>query len=302
MKNIMNERLQLLATFKVVFSERTLVDAADVLGCSQSSVSKQLQKLREWFQDELFVRTGGGMQATAKAESLITRVESILSQLEELNESTHFDPQQLSGAFVIETTDEICRMISTPLLRTLQHQSPGVRLSVRRLARDYAIRELESGRVDVAIGVNWSAPEQLIQKRLYSEHFVVVMGAGHRLANKKLTVKNYAEALHLMVAPLDSGRGIIDDALEKLQFKRRLVATVPGFAEITPELLADDFLVTLPSQVARVLAREATIKTKPLPFELPAYNYYMFWHRRFSGDPRHRWLRERAEQALVDAV
>lgn len=299
MKNIMNERLKLLSTFKVVFSERTLGDAAQVLGCSQSSVSKQLQKLRDWFEDDLFVRTGGGMQPTARATALIERIEAVLAQIEALSDSAPFNPRVLEGRFVIQTTDEITQRLAAPLIRSLQQQAPAVRLGITRLEKDYAIRELESGRVDIVISVNWGAPEQLIQKRMFEEHFVVVMGAGHRLARKRLTLETYADASHLMVAPLDSQRGFIDEVMDSHGLSRRLVATVPGFSEITPALLGNEFLVTLPSRVAERLSATDQLVVRPLPFSAPSYNYYMFWHRRFASDPRHHWLRQQAELALL---
>jgi len=298
MRNIQNERLKLLTTFKAVFAERTLVDAADVLGCTQSAVSKQLQKLRDWLQDDLFVRTPEGMMPTEKALSLIGKVELILEEIDGLNRKAPFDPGELEGRFVIETTDEISRRITAPLLRQIRKHAPNLSLAICRLERDYAVRKLESGEIDTVISVNWHAPDQLLQKRLFSDKFVVVMNERHELAGERLTTGNFAGAKHLLVAPLNSIRGYIDDILIQQGAQRDIALTVPTFSEVTPALLEDYYVVTLPNQVAIRLVDSRPLVIRSLPFEVPMFNYYLLWHRRFNNDSRHRWIRGLIEDQL----
>ena len=69
-KNIGNMRLMELRVFQAILESRSITTAAETLGVSQSKVSKQLKLMRSWFGDELFVRTGSGMEATSKAEAL----------------------------------------------------------------------------------------------------------------------------------------------------------------------------------------------------------------------------------------
>ena len=62
--------LNLLSVFQEVYRERQISGAARRLGLSQSAVSNALARLRRLFGDELFVRTGQGMQPTPFAEGL----------------------------------------------------------------------------------------------------------------------------------------------------------------------------------------------------------------------------------------
>ena len=70
-RNIAGERFQLLTTFSSIYNCGSINAAANAQGVTQSAVSKHLQKLRDWFDDELFVRTSTGMQPTAKATALV---------------------------------------------------------------------------------------------------------------------------------------------------------------------------------------------------------------------------------------
>ncbi len=284
-------RLQLLKTFKAILDQRGIAKAADALGITQSAASKHLARLRAWFDDELFVRTAQGMQPTAKALSLAERVDAILRELDRLSAANPFDPAGLRGSLVLATTDEVAGRLLPGLRARLQADAPGLRLTLIPLEPDYSIRKLETGAVNLVISVNWHAPDQLMQKRLFSDRFVCLMSKAHPLAAGPLTMEGYARAAHLMVAPLGKEQGYIDDLLARSNRKRLVRLSVPQFMQITPELLGDDHIVTLPHRVARDLARSGRLVVKMLPFETPMIDYYVFWHRRFTHESLNVWMR-----------
>ncbi|MBV9521726.1 MAG: LysR family transcriptional regulator, partial [Alphaproteobacteria bacterium] len=67
MKNITAIDLNLLKAFDAMLSERRVKLAAARIGITQPAMSNALNRLRQHFEDELFVRTAGGMQPTARA-------------------------------------------------------------------------------------------------------------------------------------------------------------------------------------------------------------------------------------------
>ena len=291
-RNIGGERFALLATFKAIYENGGISAAAEVQGITQSAVSKHLQKLREWFHDDLFVRTARGMEPTEKSTSLIERITHILQEVSILSEARHFDPSQLSGVITIATTSEVSQRLTPGLLEKVSNLAPRLRITIMNLANDYSIRELELGKVDLVISVNWHAPEQLIQKRLFSDRFVCLMHNQHALASQKLTTKAYAEAAHIMVAPLGKERGYIDEQLTQRGLQRQVRLSVPDFSQLEPHLLHGEHIVTLPHRVAMDLSNKDKLTIKQLPFEVPGVDYYLFWHRRFSNENTNRWMRE----------
>lgn len=301
-RNFGGERFSLLATFKAIYENGGISAAADVLGMSQSAVSKHLQKLREWFHDELFVRTVQGMEPTEKSISMIEQIEHILQEVSALSAASHFDPASLHGVFTIATTSEISQSLTPGLLKNISQSAPNLRITIINLANDYSIRALELGKVNVVISVNWHAPDQLIQKRLFSDRFVCLMHNNHALVKSKLTVKRYAEARHIMVAPLGRERGYIDEQLQHKGLRRRVSLSVPDFSQLETHLLDAEHIVTVPHRVAIALQNKGDLSIKQLPFEVPGFDYYLFWHRRFSNDRSNQWLRAVIIDLLADSA
>ena len=153
------------------------------------------------------------------------------------------------------------------------------------------------GRVSLVLSMNWRPPEHLQQRGLGSDPFVCLMGRDHPLAKGRLTLKRYAAAMHVLVAPLGHGQGVVDLELQKLGLNRTVCASVPSFSMITQELLRDARITTVPSSVGERLADRGPFVVKRPPLELPTSNYFAFWHPRFSADPRLRWVLD----AVMDA-
>ena len=128
------------------------------------------------------------------------------------------------------------------------------------------------------------------------------MSQRHPLAQKKLTLDDYANIPHLMVAPLGMNHGYIDDQLLQRGRKRFVRLSVPEFLQISYELLGDNNIVTLPYRVAHDLSKSASLIIKPLPFDVPTIDYFLFWHRRFSYDNLSVWMRDLIKDILIDST
>ena len=63
--------LNLLKTLSVLAQENNMRRAAERLFVTQPAVSQALKKLRYHFEDELFIRTPNGMQATSFTDKLV---------------------------------------------------------------------------------------------------------------------------------------------------------------------------------------------------------------------------------------
>src|SRR5690606_12307747 len=89
--------LNLLVVFQHLLEERNISAVARRLNISQPAVSNALRRLRVALDDELFVRTGQGMQPTPLAERLAEPVGEALSLLSHvLDFRDEFDPSTAS--------------------------------------------------------------------------------------------------------------------------------------------------------------------------------------------------------------
>jgi len=291
-KNTFDLRLQELMVFHAILSNGSITAAAEALGVTQSSVSKQLKNLRECFGDELFVRSGRGMAATSKALAIAPQVSDLINSFEALSGEIEFDPWEIERDFVISTTDEIQHFLLSKLVTRIAAESPKSRIIFKALDRDYAAKQLESGSVDLAITLNWHVPEHLMQKRLYSDDFVVLHRDGHPLQGRKLTLKRYLSATHMMVSPLGNIYGPIDEILNSYGHQRFVSLAVPYFMQVTDALLGSDMLLTLQRRACEDLVSNHSLAISELPLRTRPINYYLFWHKRYDKDSTNQWLRQ----------
>src|ERR1700730_1003097 len=105
MSDMSNSKLRRLdGTLLLVFAEayrlRKLTAVAQRLGMTQSAVSHALGRLREIFEDELFLRRPFGVEPTQRARDLAPRVEAIVRLTKQtLTEVDAFDPATSAREF-----------------------------------------------------------------------------------------------------------------------------------------------------------------------------------------------------------
>ena len=297
-RNTLDLRLQALRVFDAILSNGSMTAAADALQMSQSAVSKQLKQLRATFGDELFVRSGRGMAATNKALTIAPQISALIVSIESLQGEIEFNPRDIERDFVVATTDEIQHVLLPPLVRRIAEASPRSRVIFKVLARDYAARQLESGNVDVAITLNWHVPDHFKQKRLFSDDFVALMRSDHPLVDKTLTLKRYLAANHMMVSPLGTTVGPVDEVLATNGHSRFVSLVVPYFMQVEDALCDSDSILTLQRRTCEALVANGRLAIAELPLKIAPVDYFLFWHKRYDKDSTNQWLRQVCDQIL----
>src|SRR5580704_205054 len=140
--------LDLLRCFAMLHHERHLSRAAIRVGLSQPAMSRALGRLRDAFDDPLFVRTPRGMLPTTRADALAPRVLAVLDAAGSLTRPAAFDPHTLVRTFVIGLADFFDAELITRLVEVLARDAPGVSVHTRPLGDDVG-DALASGRLDL---------------------------------------------------------------------------------------------------------------------------------------------------------
>jgi DNA-binding transcriptional LysR family regulator len=284
--------LNLLAVFQEVYRERQISSAAKRLGLTQSAVSNALSRLRHAFGDELFVRTGTGMQPTPFAEQVAGPVGAAMAQVAlALNQRSQFDPATSTRRFVLAMTDVGEVHFMPALIERCRAVAPQVQLSSVR-AGSVALKEaLETGRVDLAIGPFDNISEALYQRLLFRQPYVSMFRKGHPLGRGKVTLARFAKAEHLLVDATDSPYDRINQLLEQAGVGKSTRFRVPHFTAVPYIVSASELVVTVPQKLAERAALPFGLHWIVPPLELPELQTKLFWHRRFNQDPGNQWLR-----------
>jgi len=288
---------RLLLAFEALAAERNVTRAAERLGLTQQGMSGQLARMRELFDDPLFVRSRGGVIPTPRAEELEPPVRAALASLETLVSPGRFDPAIFDGVATIAATDYALALILPPLLARIRTEAPRLRLVIR--PADVASLEVDirEARIDLAITIPQFIPPGLHSLRLFDERYVGVARVGHPLlTGGPVTVDAFCDHPHLLVSPFrGDATGPTDEALAAIGRSRRIGLVVPGFSVVGALLERTDLIAVLPERMIGAMRRDLAIFEPPVPvegFELNAY-----WAPRLHVSPPHRWLRNEIARA-----
>ena len=132
-----NLDLNLLVVFNAIYTEGSLTKAGEIVGITQPAVSSALSKLRDYFDDQLFIRVGQGVQPTAKTENIIIHVREALSILQKSLETPDaFDPAESSRTFKLSLNDISEGRVLPILMDKVNKLAPYVSLSSYYTRRD----------------------------------------------------------------------------------------------------------------------------------------------------------------------
>ena len=298
--------LNLLRVLCAVHATKSTSKAAVELGITQSGVSNALRRLRATFSDPLFVRCAEGMQATARAQELIEKIVPGMEYIESaLMAEQSFDEKVSTRQFRIMANDLAQMLLMPRLLAKLVPLAPHTRFETVDASPEEGRRRMEAGVIDLVFG-NWPpfGPDfhQLI---LFKEVFVVLMRAGHPLAEKKLTRKAYLKAQHLDYRPTGVSyqalRGVLEKVLHEQSEKRHVTFTAAHALGLASVLSGSDLLLTLPSRLVNAIAaNRKQLVVRPLPIASPEMAISLQWHARAHRDPGVTWVRHSIAQLFVE--
>jgi DNA-binding transcriptional LysR family regulator len=287
--------LNLLTIFRAVDDTRHVTRAASVLGISQPALSHALKRLRDVFDDALFVKTPRGMVPTPLAEALASPIRRALEGIErDVLARGPFDPHELARTFVVRATDLVETLLAPPLLARLAEEAPRVRFAIVPTSVTLPKTELEGGSCDLAIaGFFGELPDGFRQERVFEDAFECAVREGHpRIrAGSRPSLDAFCRERHLLVAPGGDLTGQVDRALAKKRKTRQVSAGASGFLMAGWMAAESDCVVTAPSRVLERLAQRLPLSLFTPPVALDRIRVVSVWHARSDADPAHAWFR-----------
>jgi DNA-binding transcriptional LysR family regulator len=295
--NINTVDLNLFLVFRAIYVTRSVTQAGDSLNMTQSAVSNALKRLRERFDDRLFVRATSGMEPTPMADELIGLVEDGLAKFTQaIDQVQRFEPTHSDRRFRIAIND-IGQLVLMPGVLSAAHETaPLIRFeTIGASSGEEARNLLLEGKIDVAIG-SWPPMGQgFHHEKLCDETFVALLGREHPIQSARLTLEQYLEAAHLAYRP----SGASDAALQATLFEhgvlaqRKVVLTAAHSLGLEHVVASSRLLLTVPARLARVMAQaRADVRVVELPFQVGPFQVWMQWHQRFDSESGNRWLRQ----------
>ena len=146
--------LNLLRVLAAIHRTGSVTAAGRALALSQPATSNALARLRDYFADDLFVRSPAGLKPTRLCERVAPEVAAWLQALEAVVTGREdFDPERSDMHWRLSLSDLGEMMFLGPLATALRTHAPHTRLSNVSVAAADVPAALEARDIDFAIGI-----------------------------------------------------------------------------------------------------------------------------------------------------
>lgn len=303
LEDVYRRDLNLLVALKVLLDEGSVSRAAIRLNLSQSAMSRVLGRLRDLVGDPLFTRQGQSLLPTQRALELNEQLNEPLESLRLLLTPSDFEPAVCEQAFKIATTDYAMQTILPFALPRIYQEAPHIALEFSPLRHDNVLSQLTTGGCDMAICRPSFDIEPLCHQLLGLVSVFCLVSPDHPLANKPLTLQDYLTYPHAMIAISDGVKALIDEQLRgysppKMVLRAYHLEAALAIIEQMP------LIITVPADLAYLVAERYQLIVKPLPFEFKPFDYSLLWHARCEHSASQIWLRTIIKQEcgrLIDS-
>lgn len=287
--------LNLLRVLAAIYRTRSVTTAGKTLALSQPATSNALARLRDYFDDELFVRSPAGLKPTRLCEHLAPGVLDQLLALETVvTGQDEFDPVHSDMHWQLSLSDLGEMLFLPPLAAALRTGAAKAHLSNISVAAADVPAALEAREIDLAIGILQPRHRGIRTELLFREHYVAVASPDWRPASgrsgRTLTARQLAEASFVVASPTATFHGSVEQMLVRMKLADRIVLRARHFGALPDLALTTDLLAIVPEMYARNLRQRYDFRLWNIP-NAPAYEVRLVWHSSTEKDPAHQWMR-----------
>ncbi len=291
--NLRRFDLNLLVTLNVLLDECSVSRAADRLCLSPSAISRSLGRLRDIFDDELFLRRPHGLQPTARALELQEELADALGMVTRLIAPPEFDPSTCTHQFTISVMEHLSLQIIPALLTRLRRDAPKVNMRVHPWSAN-SLNDLATGRLDVAINILPLVRQDLHRKIIAPVRATVFMSRQHPYASlKRLNRSQFTAYPHVGLSIGEYAEKPFASKVAMLLGNRDIMLSTSDPHLAFEVVSQTDAMMIGTTSLGTLLMNRYQLVAADLPDEFSALesNYQLTWHKVMNRNPAHEWFR-----------
>jgi len=284
--------LNLCKVFNAIYTERSVSRAAIALCLSQPAISNSLRKLREFYEDELFVRSADGVTPTSKAQEIMISIKEALNYIEAtFTDDEEFRPEISHRTFTISMTDYGEYYFLPGILKRVAEEAPDVEVICLPNPGATITLEMKSGAVDLVW--DWLRIEDTNyhSKLIFEDPSCCIVRRGHPSIDGSLTLEQFMSVGHIALRATRTHIPMIERKLDSLSLERRVVSEISHITTMPGVIAKTDLIGCMPQRLAQSFARQLDLQVLPNPVLDKPVPVYQMWHRRFEKDVGHQWFR-----------
>ncbi|HGY3897642.1 TPA: LysR substrate-binding domain-containing protein [Klebsiella aerogenes] len=291
--------LNLLTVFLVLYREASVTRTAEVLHLGQPAISGALKRLREMFNDPLFVRSAKGMLPTPRAEALMTDMQPLMETLHTVMFGVQdFSPATAKHTFRVGMSDWSEHWLMPDLLPAIAHEAPGVELHIIAADPFQVRRLLEEDVIDIAVSLNKQSTGEVVSEPVMTMGVSTLWSPQQIPCEGPLAVNDFIAYEHVMVSYRESNHSEIDRQLASQGLQRRIRYVTPNFSTFPLMLKTMPLFATAPQGLARRWQQHFDLRASVTPVDYPTFTLCILRHKRRAQDPALNWLMAQLKSAM----
>ncbi|GAB6852799.1 LysR family transcriptional regulator [Paraburkholderia kururiensis] len=292
-----------LVIFHLINELRSVTEVAELLSVSQSTVSYCLKRLRDCFDDELFINSRFGMSPTQRATALTPRIQGILTQMAEcVQEDIDFNPNAKSTSFTICAPQYFEIIIMPVLMKNILEMGHTVSINITKPEKDLPYADIVAGQIDLGVffgpGFYRSYPG-LSTQTLFRDQLLAVQDGPDN--TQPLPLNELLERRHVFPTPWVSDSNMVDSWLQSQGHRRTIAARANSYFSAIELLFGTDLLLMLPRRIhQKVKSKVPNVGARPMPEGMPDFTLDMVWSAALTNNQANTWLRQQLIRACAN--
>jgi DNA-binding transcriptional LysR family regulator len=179
--------LRHLRYFVVVAEEQNVTRAAERLHVSQPPLSRQIHDLEAELGVQLFHRTAKSLALTEAGKIFLNEARAVLLRVDKAVETVRTVARGDRGSLRIGYAPSLAVELLPNALRVLEHEQPGVRVSLHDISTVECVEKLAARKLDVALSIRPGRERMrgLVFEKLVTYPICCAVGTAHPLAKKR---------------------------------------------------------------------------------------------------------------------
>ena len=286
----------------------SVTKAAKRMNVTPSAVSKSLAKLRDWFDDPLFVKTPLGLLPTPLTVSLEQDLADWMQIGNQILDKFHHDsPGGLTFVLAAETPLMLIRF--NTLLEQVNQRYPQATVKMRQWDYD-SLDAITRGEVDLGFTGRETHPRsrELLKlmpwfidyEILFSDRPCVYLREDHPALQQEWNLETFLRYPHISIFWERSDTWALDEVLKEMGRDRTIAMSLPGFeqAMFMAAQPGHHYIATAPHYCHHYNElHQRKLIALPIPIDEEQADkltvpFTLIWHKRNSHNPKILWLRE----------
>jgi DNA-binding transcriptional LysR family regulator len=257
-----------LTLFRAIMLQGNLSRAAEDVGTSQPTLSRELARLEQVLGFDLFDRVRGRLRPTARALALLQEVERSFVGLDQIARRAQELRTLSSGRLRVACLPALAHALVPKALVHFAKALPQASVSVVPLESPWLEQALSEQRFDLGLGETTDAPTGVALRHLLRAREVAVLPRGHRLCAKTvLHASDFTGERFVSLAEGDPYRHAIDALFERAGVERAtLLETVSAVAVCA--LVAQGLGVAIVNPLTAAAMAGPDLVVRPLKAEI----------------------------------